>query len=714
MSEELFAVGGPEGRNADAREFELGMGLLAPDLGYTLLEVNVDTLIGSGARSQGIDAIWSAPNPHTGRGDGWLVESKRHDGAGRFTEKLMTTEIQCLRDKVGRLGNQRRRFFEDPEISPHVQDLRGGVIAHRTPGFDPARASRVLGAIQTARNEVGSSPTQILFLGPDALNAVAACFERYGPADEFWWPPTLERDGVWHSACPLAQLAAGLLLYRTTARRTVLVVRDELSRHDPAAVRELAWRMGENLDTVVFSHATKQQRRIVSSAWARAHEQTAELERGRLPAKVEAIDIGHATMSPFEARWDCSADRPVASAAAVPSTPLGTMPRRSQNTLPVRPRRSLQAYPSALQVAATFRERASLHGAKKFLASERVVVFADEKSGTACTAQQTWLRPSAYRRMGQMLDLAPVPTVMGFTLTRLEASQMQLTTGLPGAGSLRSEFKAAAAALKGQAFDHQRAIRLTDVHSSDGPWSTRLELAYEHVFDLVGGGRVIDEAHVSVLAHEVDTDTLDVVVVTLRKEDFAAACAWLNVAVKPTERRWVLTPVAIARDEPRREQALRATVPVLADGRLIGLTSPRQHRDHLRPVGAGFAGVIRDVRYDTDFCDIDTMLERGDADGLALGELTAHCTVAGARDAMVAMRFRQRARDAHLSVAWHAGRHLGDDIVVREMDRVLWDAQPTLEWTGDEKQRFILGAWLRVVGALRADSPAAGALARTA
>jgi hypothetical protein len=714
VSDDLFAVTGPEGRNADAREFELDMALVARDLGYTVLEVNVDTLIGAGARSQGIDAIWACPNPHTGRGDGWLIESKRHDGAGRFTEKLVTEEVQRLRDKVGRLVNQRRRFFEDPEIRQHVQDLCGGLIAHHTPGFDPDRASRVLGAVQTARNEVGSRPAQILFIGPDTLNAVAACFERYGPPDAFWWPPTLERDGAWHSSCPLAQLAVGLFLYRTTAGQTVLLIRDRLSRHDPAALRELAWRMGQNLDRVVFSHATKQECRIVSSAWARVHEQTSGLEKGQLPRKVEAMDIGHATMSSFESRWDCTADRRTTAPAAHPTAAPVALQKQGPNSLPVRSRRSLQAYPSTLQVATTFQERASLHGAKRFLASERLVVFADEKTGTARAAQQTWLRPSAYRRMGHMLDLAPAPTVMGFTLTRLKSPQMQIATSMPGATGLLGEFRVAAATLKGQAFDPERAIRLTRVNPSDGAWSTRLELSYEHVFDLVGGGRVIDEAHTSLLAREVDVDTVDIVVVALRAEDFAAACAWLNAAVRPTERRWILTPAAIPRDEPRREQGLRATVRAVANERLIGLTSPRQHRDHLRPVGDGFASLIRDVRYDTDFCDIDTLLDRADADGLAVGEFTAHCAVMGASNSAVAMRLRQRARDAHLSVTWHAGKSLADDTLAGKLDRAAWDLQPALEWTGDEKQEFILGAWRRVVEALRADALAVESVAKSA
>jgi hypothetical protein len=80
MTGDLFTGGGPEGRNQDADEFERRMRLMAPELGYEVVEANVDTLIGETGRSQGLDAIWACPNPRTTRADGWLFDAKRHDG----------------------------------------------------------------------------------------------------------------------------------------------------------------------------------------------------------------------------------------------------------------------------------------------------------------------------------------------------------------------------------------------------------------------------------------------------------------------------------------------------------------------------------------------------------------------------------------------------------------------------------------------------------
>jgi hypothetical protein len=57
VNEDLFAIGGPEGRNADSDDYETRLNLAAIELGHTVVDVNVDTVIGDSARSQGLDAI---------------------------------------------------------------------------------------------------------------------------------------------------------------------------------------------------------------------------------------------------------------------------------------------------------------------------------------------------------------------------------------------------------------------------------------------------------------------------------------------------------------------------------------------------------------------------------------------------------------------------------------------------------------------------------
>lgn len=705
MTGGLFAEGGPEGRNTDSRDFEDRLNLMAPDLGYTVLEVNVDTLLGESARSQGLDAIWAYLNPRTGRRDAWLIEAKRHDSARRYTPALMTEETQTLRVKVGRLANQRRRFFEDPDIAKHVDDLRGGLLFHRTPGYDPDKASRALGDIVTARTELGPQPPRVLFGGPDLLNGLAETFDRFGAPRRFWWPPTRRHDGMWSPACPPEQLAAGLVFYENEDGSKILMVRDELTRHDPAAIRTLAWRAGYNLDVVAFTHGTATQRRLMGEAWQREVAVTADLDHGRLPARAEALDLGHETMSAFERRWDPAGDPP----QSPPTRPVRHTRRPGRlETAPVTTRRrtrEITPYPSPTSVADTFADKATLAGSKRFMAAQGLVVFAHEKDGVSRAAEETWLRPSAYRTMGHMLDLAPVPTVRGFRLLRLNLDQAQLDEHIRG--TLLDELVAAAAQTKNEPFTSDRCIRLQDLDRGSGTWPVSLHLAYDHVYDLVGGERVFDRAYVTVHARAVADGEVDIAVLTTRDGDFGAAGAWINAALRLSQRGWLLTPVGLPRTEPTREAGLRAVIDEVGGSRLVGLSSPNQHRDAAVPqASSGFAQIIRDASYNTDFGTLDVILERARQDGVAVGELTAYLRAGGAGVPVVAVRLRQRPRDAHLSLRWHAGKQYTAQDPASVLDRERWETLRPLEWGLDAKEKFILEAWARAGDALRGDDTA--------
>jgi hypothetical protein len=82
-------------------------------------------------------------------------------------------------------------------------------------------------------------------------------------------------------------------------------------------------------------------------------------------------------------------------------------------------RRPVDPYPQLASLERTFhREAVHLSGARRFYASEGVVVFAAGKDGIAAAAGAVWLRPSAYRRMNHYLDLKQSPSVGGFQATR--------------------------------------------------------------------------------------------------------------------------------------------------------------------------------------------------------------------------------------------------------------------------------------------------------
>ncbi|MDA0182786.1 hypothetical protein OJ997_20915 [Solirubrobacter phytolaccae] len=706
MNDDLFAEGGPEGRNADADDFERRLRPMADDLGYTVVDVNFDTLVGDTARSQGMDALWAFHNPVHGRAQGWLTEAKRHSGPSRYTPQAIASEVQTLRDKLRRLGNQRQRFFGDAEIAQHIEELSGGILIHRTPRYDPDKAARIFSGIETQRNESGPAPVRVAYWGPDSLNGLGEAFSRFGTPSQFWWPATRRNDGVWARPCPPEQVAAGLVLYRSEEGRVVLVVRDALSRHEPAAIRELARRTGESFDVVAYTHGTTEERRLASEGWARAHEQTSQLARGRLPERVDVLSVGHETLGPFERRWDES-DGSTLSASPGPARHR-RRPGRLE-TSPVLPsrRRVVTPYPSPTSVADTFADKASLHGTKRFFARHGLIVFADDKLGTSRAAEEVWLRPSAYRAMGHMLDMTPLPTVAGFAVAKLTDEQRQIEGVLPS--DLIREFAQAAAEVKGMPYDAERSIRLRDLQISDATWQLSAELVYDHVFDLVGGERVRDEAQVEIYARAVRADEIDIAVVTTREDDFRAARAWIQQALVPMQRGWMITPVSLPSAEPQRSASLQIVVDSSAGDarRVIGVSSPHQHRDASRErPGTGFPRIVRESRYDTEFSDIATIRERCLEDGVAIGEVTSYFRPLGSPSAVVAIRLRQRARDAHLSMRWQSGKALAQ-IPATAVDRDTWESLHGLEWMYSKKRELLLASWARAAEALRSGaSPA--------
>lgn len=308
MSDALFAESGPEGRNRDSREFESQLRAMCETLGWQVLDCNVDLFLNEDERdAAGVDLIIAFRDPQRShRNLGWFMEGKRHDGPGRYSSALMTAEIQRLREKISALSG-RRRFTEHERIRPHIDDLIGGVLVHHSSNYEPVRTRHALEGMGLHKFEMGTEPLRIAYLGPDTLNGLAEAFDGTGDPDKYLWPVTASRDQKWSPVCPPAQLAAGLLAYRTADRKTVLWLRDSLEHADIPALARLTRVWGLSVDTVVVTECSQETLSRLRSYWEEVARDTGKDEGpGRLPEDVRALDLSNANMREFTKRWPVS------------------------------------------------------------------------------------------------------------------------------------------------------------------------------------------------------------------------------------------------------------------------------------------------------------------------------------------------------------------------------------------------------------------------
>ena len=310
MTDSLFSDTGPEGRNRDSAAFESQLGALARDLGWRVIDCNVDLYLGDDEKNAaGVDLVVAMRNPQTRRDDGWLVEGKRHDGPGRYTATLLANEVQRLRQKVSGLAG-RKRFTEHERVRPFVERLAGGVLVHHcTKDYDPARASAALDDMTLHTFELGVDPLRIAYLGPDTLNGLAEAFDALAPA-QFLWPTTTRHDSAWAPCCPPEALAAGMIAYRTAdpGAGTVLWLRDTLEHADIPALDRLCRLWGLDVNTVMCTELPQERLARLRRAW----EETAAASRknpapGSLPDDVRALELSHANMREFNKRWPAAA-----------------------------------------------------------------------------------------------------------------------------------------------------------------------------------------------------------------------------------------------------------------------------------------------------------------------------------------------------------------------------------------------------------------------
>lgn len=304
MSDELFDDAGPESRNQRGAAFEDQLVDMGGTLGWELVCRNVDMFVKQKpGSSRGIDVLWSVLNPQLDRKEGWITEGKCHQTPA---PSKLESEIQTLHDKVARLGNL-ESFRTHPEIQRHIESLVGGMVAHRSNGFDREAAAQALLGLELRNKRRGLQPVEILFYGPDSLEALADAFLRFGEPVEFFWPPTSSGSSEWSSNCPPRQLAAGLLAYRTTKGEVALWWRDGLVHHDLAAVAAIARAWGIDIDLFICSFLTREHLRVVRDAWNREVAHSQDHKTGRLPDSIEARDLGLDRMNNFDNQWPLAA-----------------------------------------------------------------------------------------------------------------------------------------------------------------------------------------------------------------------------------------------------------------------------------------------------------------------------------------------------------------------------------------------------------------------
>ena len=369
----------------------------------------------------------------------------------------------------------------------------------------------------------------------------------------------------------------------------------------------------------------------------------------------------------------------------------------------------LTAYPSAVAVGRTINEKASLAGAVSFLAGEGLVVFASEKLGAAVAAEETWLAPRAYRRMGDELETGGQPTVSGLRIVRTEGRPEALP--MLGRGPLFNEILAASAGLNGVEIGERR-VRLAGQERLDGAWPLSFELVYEDVYDLVGGERIARDAHVAAVVRPVNEDEVDVCFLIDEAGDRLAARSWLHGAFEFAARGWRSIEVALPRTDPSRVEVLVDVIRATAGGGLLGVGSPDQQRIRSQPVAAAddpdpheaeFARAVRSARYDTEIISVEAAQARSRRNHSQLTQLTAYGQFgAGAPTGVIALRVRQGDGEGGLTLSWSGGRQHTDETRKRSFSVDLWGAMRSLNWTREEKRAYVVEQWVKAADTVRA------------
>jgi hypothetical protein len=348
-------------------------------------------------------------------------------------------------------------------------------------------------------------------------------------------------------------------------------------------------------------------------------------------------------------------------------------------------------YPPRPSLEQTLSSKANLAGARRFFAGEGALIFADGKAGMARTAGDVWLRPSAYRQMSTYLDLNEHAAVAGLRLTWNDASHPSLLD-TPLFDDLRTVLSDNRHRRLGE-----KNIEVQCVEDGDQPWDLTATLVYDHHTILAGGERLLDEGRVAVYARRRDDNAVDIAFVMHRSEDLEVVRQWLRAA--DSDGRWLPRPAGLPRENPNRQEALERLLSTIRSGGLRAVSHPEIHRGTGTPrADTAFVSVFKRAAYETEMTNVETVVERMEADGGIISGLTIYTHISGQKP-VVSARIRQRPKDDHLRLIWQPSRTLDSD-QMPDLTESVWDNLNVIEWSEGQKRDCLLSMWVEAIDAI--------------
>jgi hypothetical protein len=287
---------GSEANNRRAVEFEDQVVAMAGELGWEARCRNIDLFDGTGGQSSGVDVLLAFDDPQLGERQGIIGEAKiRHP----LKPAGVREDVSVLARKLATLGQIVSRL----EVGKDIVSTRTGLLVYDATPYDPAILAKALSELEQRGLSRAQWPRAVLAIGSDTLIGLADCVTS-SKAAHFFWPPFMRQPGVWSNCAPPAQIAAGMLAYRSTDGTTTLWLRDPLSHEDDfGALTTIAWEWRLNIDRIVCSSVDRDHYRAVGEHWRALARRTRDREVCRVPDCIEPRGLSFHSLTPFVDRW---------------------------------------------------------------------------------------------------------------------------------------------------------------------------------------------------------------------------------------------------------------------------------------------------------------------------------------------------------------------------------------------------------------------------
>lgn len=367
-------------------------------------------------------------------------------------------------------------------------------------------------------------------------------------------------------------------------------------------------------------------------------------------------------------------------------------------------RKRVNPYPRAGDLQRTFETKAKLGGARRFLAGEGIVVFAYEKEGVGQVVADTWLPPSAYRRMAQHLDMTGGPTIAGYRLSRRPSRGAVLDIG---PATAFDDFRQQAERLAGVEIDAKRRATLRGNCETDGTFRWEGQLAHDGFYDLVGGERIVSEQCTRMVARAAPDDTVDLAVTISGPDDLTVTQQWLARAC-PATSGWTIEPVGLT-DAGSVIEAVRVIAALGEDEwTVLGISYLDAFRVGAVEIdGDRFTSSTRRARYDVEPVEMSVISDKLTRDGASVAGLTVFVQRKSRRNGkvepIISLRLNQPRSRAVLQVSWESGRMPPKEGLPGKLTKARWDELVHVDWDRRTKERFVSRAWARSSGALLDD-----------